>query len=318
MIDEITEIFHGDHSFLSTRNDALLPLLADLHILQIHGPQRLLLAVSAGRGPLIITHEFGSGIGAGHCHLLKGLDPACHGCFSIQAVKAAREEIQLIRREVPSLHSNSQGFFVIVVRALHQVVAFFHGAAPGVFALLGLPLPLLVIDGVHPPCQKIVLILVLFLAFLSVAVIEQKLHQVVVSHSGRQMQRSVAVIVLLRGFRFVRQQHLHALLAVEPHSVVDRVVVRHLVDQCLSIRICILLDEVLKGLGIACTRSHVNGLQFTGGLPFGDSRLGLDFCSCFHQELHTCQGLVVISDIVCLIEPRPFLGSDGLATAGVQ
>jgi hypothetical protein len=25
----------------------------------------------------------------------------CHGCFSIQAVKAAREEIQLIRGEVP-------------------------------------------------------------------------------------------------------------------------------------------------------------------------------------------------------------------------
>ena len=25
---------------------------------------------------MIITHEFGSGIGAGHCHLLKGLDPA--------------------------------------------------------------------------------------------------------------------------------------------------------------------------------------------------------------------------------------------------
>jgi len=34
--------------------------------------------------------------------------------------------------------------------ALHQVVAFFHGAAPGVFALLGLPLPLLQAQPVGP------------------------------------------------------------------------------------------------------------------------------------------------------------------------
>ena len=32
------------------------------------------------RLPLIVTHEFGSGIGAGHCHLLKGLDPAWPWC----------------------------------------------------------------------------------------------------------------------------------------------------------------------------------------------------------------------------------------------